>query len=301
MSSRITIGVNNGFAAKNWPEPMEWARIITTDMGLQNVQFSFDLLNPTLPELNRSSHCVEILRAIEKFGLVLHSTFSGLIIYAQNHLAHPDPDVRESAYHWYEGAIEVSGKLNAQACGGHIGAMSALDYADPKRRVFIRSKEVEAVRCLTNYAAKLGQQYFLWEPMPNPREIPHNPDEAIELMEEVNQGSKIPVYLCFDVGHCNSFDFARPGDPYEWLEKLLPWTRVIHLQQTDGIADHHWPFTPEFNRVGIIDPDRISEIVKESPFPEIPMFFELGHAFDATDQRILEDHKQSIEVWSKYL
>ncbi|MGD0610909.1 MAG: TIM barrel protein [Anaerolineales bacterium] len=301
MSSRIGIGVNNGFAAKNWPEPREWARIIAKELGLHYVQFSFDLLDPTLPEPNRSSLCGEIRSAINEFGLVLHSTFTGLIIYSQNHLAHPDAAVRESAYHWSEGALEVSKKLNAQAYGGHIGAMSALDYADPERRAFIHYREVEAVRSLTKLAAQLGLQYFLWEPMPTPREIPHDPHEAIELMEEVNQGSQIPVYLCFDVGHCNSFDFNQPGDPYEWLEKLLPWTRVIHLQQTDGKADHHWPFTPEFNKIGIIDPKRIAEIAKESPFPEIPLFFELGHAFDATDQHILEDHKQSIEFWSKYL
>ena len=301
MSSKITIGVNNGFAAKNWPEPREWARIIVHELGLQYVQFSFDLLDPTLPEPNRNSLCVEVRRAIDEFRLVLHSTFTGLIIYSRNHLAHPDRGVRESAYHWYECALEVSNKLSAQACGGHIGAMSALDYADSKRRKFIRSQEVEAVRNLASSAAKLGLQYLLWEPMPTPREIPHEPDEAIELMEEVNQGSQIPVYLCFDVGHCNSYDFNQPGDPYEWLEKLLPWTRVIHLQQTDGKADHHWPFTPEFNRIGIINPKRIAEIVKDSPFPEIPLFFELGHAFDATDQHIIEDHKQSIEFWSKYI
>lgn len=154
---------------------------------------------------------------------------------------------------------------------------------------------------LTMQAAKLGQKYFLWEAMPTPRELPHTPEEAIELMQEVNENAAIPVYICFDLGHCNSFDFERPGDPHAWLEKLLPWTPVIHLQQTDGVADHHWPFTPEFDKIGIIDPRRVVEIVKSSPFPEVTMFFELGHAFDVPDQQIIDDHKQSIETWTKWL
>jgi sugar phosphate isomerase/epimerase len=122
------------------------------------------------------------------------------------------------------------------------------------------------VRELTWLAAKFGQKYFLWEAMPSPREIPHTPEEAVDLMQEVNECAAIPVHICFDLGHCNSFDFDKPGDPYAWLEELLPYVPVVHLQQTDGISDHHWPFTPEYNKLGIINPDRIIDIVKSSPF-----------------------------------
>jgi hypothetical protein len=61
-------------------------------------------------------------------ALIVH----GLIIYAQNHLAHPDSKVRAEAYRWFQAALEVTSKLGAEACGGHIGAMSAADYADLK-------------------------------------------------------------------------------------------------------------------------------------------------------------------------
>jgi sugar phosphate isomerase/epimerase len=223
------------------------------------------------------------------------------MIYAQNHLAHPNQDMRDHAFRWYESALEISQKLGVEACGGSIGAMSATDYADPKRRTLIRSLIVESVRSLAIIAAGLGQKYLLWEPMPTPREIPHTPQEAIDLMGEVNQGLPIPVNLCFDLGHCNSFDLLEPGDPMVWLETLLPWTRVIHLQQTDGKADRHWPFTQVYNRMGIIDPKRVIEIAKCSPFPDLPLFFELGHAFDAPDEQIINDHKQSIETWAKFL
>jgi sugar phosphate isomerase/epimerase len=301
MAAKIVLGINNGFAMKNWPEPEAWAQIVSKDLGLQVVQHSFDLLDPMTPEPGRSLLCEEVVRAVKKHGLTLHSTFTGLIIYAQNHLAHPNPIVRHQAFLWFQAALEVSQKLGAEACGGHIGAMSAMDFADPKRRAFLRASLVEFVRQLASRAHALGQKYFLWEPMPTPREIPHTPEEAIDLLQEINDGSELPVYLCFDLGHCNSYDFSEPGDPYAWLERLLPWIRVVHLQQTDGKADHHWPFTPEYNKIGVIHPKRVVDIVKDSPFPEVPLIFELGHAFDAADEQIIDENKQSVEYWMKHI
>jgi len=301
MTSHLTLGTNLGFAAKNWPEPEAWARLVSQELGLREVQFSFDLLDPLLPEPGRSALCSQVVRALQAHGLVMRSTFTGLIIYAQNHLAHPHPLVRSQALRWFEGALEVTSLLGAEGCGGHIGAMSAADHGDPRRRAYLRECLVEAVLHLADLAARLGLAYFLWEPMPTPREVPHTPQEASELMEELNARSAVPVYLCFDLGHCNSFDFDRPGDPHAWLEQLLPWTRQVHLQQTDGKADHHWPFTPEFNRLGIIDPQRVVDIVRSSPFAELPLLFELGHAFDASDFSILNDHKRSVELWARLL
>ena len=298
MTTEIILGINNGFAAKYWPEPDEWARVVAKDLEVKNVQFSFDLLDPTIGKRTISKTCEQIKTAADKNNLILHSTFTGLIIYAQNHLAHPNKKFRDHAYQWYQAALSVTRSLGAEACGGHMGAMSILDYEDRRRRKKIRSYIVDYVRKLTDIAKVLHLQYLLWEPMPSPREIPHTPEESIELLEEVNEGSPVPVYLCFDLGHCNSADFIKPGDPYVWLEKLLPWTRMIHLQQTDGKADRHWPFIAEFNRAGIIVPDRVIEIANASPFPNLPLFFEIGHPFDAPGNVIIDNYKRSIEYWS---
>ena len=301
MGTKLTLGTNNAFALKTWPEPDAWAKIIALDLGLKEVQFSFDLLDPLIDEPGRSVLCSQVLKAIEQYRLSMRTSFTGLIMYAQNLLAHPDPFQRAQGFRWYQGAVELTAKLEAEATGGHVSAMSARDYDDPNRRAYLHASIVEAVRQLTWLAARLGQKYFLWEAMPTPREIPHTPEEAIELLQEVNEGAAIPVYICFDLGHCNSFDLARPGDPYVWLEKLLPWVPMVHLQQTDGKADHHWPFTPEYNTQGIINPERVIDIVKSSPFPEVVLLFELGHAFDAPDQQIIDDHKYSVDYWAKWL
>lgn len=301
MAKNLVLGTNVGFANRAFPEPDAWARIVAQELRLKEVQFSFDLLDPLLPEPGRSAACYEIANAVHKYGLTMHSTFTGGIIYSQNHLAHPNPNVRAQANCWYQAALQVTSLLGAEACGGHIGGLSAADYDDPRRRRYIREQLVESVRQLTILAAQLGQRHFLWEFMPSPREIPHTPDESIELLQEVNDGAAVPVQLCFDLGHCNSYDFAQPGDPYAWLEKLLPYSPVIHLQQTDGKADHHWSFSRAYDAVGIINPQRVVEIARSSPFETVYLLFEFGHAFDAPDQQVIDEHKESVERWSKWL
>ena len=92
-----------------------------------------------------------------------------------------------------------------------------------------------------------------------------------------------------------------PGDPHEWLEKLLPWTPVIHLQQTDGKGDRHWPFSPAYADRGIIDPQRIVEIAKRSRFERMSLLLELAHSFEAPDQQIIDEHKWSVEAWLKWI
>jgi sugar phosphate isomerase/epimerase len=297
----IVLGVNNSFAAKNWPEPMAWARIIGEDLNLREMQFSFDLLDPTLPEPGRSALCDEVRSAARTYGLHLRTTFTGLVVYAQNHLAHPNSFARSQARRWFERALDLTRKLGAEGTGGHIGAMSVADFADPDRRGFWRATLVDAVRALTRSEAALGQRYFLWELMPSPREIPHTPAEAIELLEEVNKGAGVPIMLCFDLGHCCAPNLDRPGDPYAWLESLLPWTRMVHLQQTDGKGDRHWPFTPEYAPRGIIQPQRIVEIAKASPLERVDLVLEIVHASETEAQQIIDDHRRSVDAWTKWL
>jgi len=297
--AQVVLGVNNGFASRRWPEPSAWAKVIAEDLGLREVQFSFDLLDPTMPEPGRSAQCRDVLRAAGEFGLSLRTTMTGSIAYARNHLAHPNPLVRAHALDWYAHALETTAGLSAEASGGHIGAMSAADAADPARRAFLQQEMVEAVRALTHVAAAHGQTYFMVEPMPTPREFPHTIEDATRLLEAANDGAAVPVRLCFDVGHCITADTVE--DPHAWLEQLLPWSPVVHLQQTDGKADRHWAFSPEHDASGIVRPRRIVEIVKASPLERVSLLFEFGYPFDTPDQQIIDELKRSVAVWAECL
>lgn len=299
--AQVVLGVNNGFAAKHWPEPEEWARVVAERLCLREVQLSFDLLHPGWPQPLRDTICRRTAEAASRFGLTVRSTFSGLIAYSGNLLGHPSQAAREQARNWCEAAIAVTAALGAEATGGHMGALSASDWEDPTRRQAMRCAVVDSVRDLTQVASAQGLKYLLWELMPSPREAPHTPEEAIAVMEEVNEGAAVPVRLAFDLGHCCAHDLPKPGDPHEWLERLLAWTPMVHLQQTDGRGDRHWPFTSEYEAAGIIQPRRIVEIARSSPLPRVDLVLEVIHVPETPPERVIEDLRRSVDTWTRWM
>jgi len=129
--AKVIFGINNGFALKRWPEPEAWAEIIGRDLGLRDVQLSFDLLDPAWPQpcLERLSERVRT--AADRHGLDIPSTFTGLVAYAQNLLAHPEAEVREHARRWFESALDVTAALGARSTGGHMGALRRPGFCGP--------------------------------------------------------------------------------------------------------------------------------------------------------------------------
>jgi hypothetical protein len=175
--------------------------------------------------------------------------------------------------------------------------MSVWDYGDPGRRARMRHELIGSVRGLAAEAKAAGIECLLWELMPVARELPHTVEEAEALLPEVNDGAGTPVRLCLDLGHCCAADAPSTCDPHDWLERLLPWTAAVHLQQTDGRGDHHWPFTREFDGVGIVDPARVVAIARRSPLERLALFLEVCHPHETPDQRVLDDLKESVDTW----
>lgn len=86
-------------------------------------------------------------------------------------------------------------------------------------------------------------------------------------------------------------------DPYGWLARLGRYAWTIHLQQTDGEFDRHWPFTEQFNANGIIDPERVVELVGGLPQDEVELMLEPVHAFEAPHVQVVRDLRESVEFW----
>ena len=59
--------------------------------------------------------------------------------------------------------------------------------------------------------------------------------------------------------------------------------------------DRHWPFTEKYNKVGIIDPPRVIEAIEDSGAKETTLLFEIIHAPETNENKVLEDLKESIE------
>jgi len=302
--ARIRLGINNCFAVKRWPEPQAWAEIVAVELGLKVVQFSYDLLDPRAKEPARSALIADILDACRGYGLEIDSTFTGLAAYNFNMLMHPNPLMRADALDWYANAIEVAAKLDAKGTGGHIAALSWRDYLDKDRRDEMIGQLIDEIEALSSLAKLYGLKVILWEPMPIAREPPHTIEEARELLGKTNKRAKVPVKLCIDLGHACAWDLkegSRDRDPYAWLRELASQSPVIHVQQTDGRADRHWPFTKEYNARGIIKPEEVIKAIDDSGAQEVLLALEIIHPFEAREDEVLRDLKESVRYWKEYV
>lgn len=300
---RAMLGINNCLAVKRWPEPRAWAEIIASELGLKYVQFSYDLLDPRTKDPALSYMISEIREACKDYGLEIHSTFTGLAAYSFNLLMHPNSLMRYDALDWYVNAIRIASELNAIATGGHVAALSWRDYLNEQRRHRLICDLLESLRMLSSVAKVYGLKMLLWEPMPVIREPPCTISEAKELLKKVNKGAEVPIKLCIDLGHACAWkvESNRDLDPYSWLEELGSESPVIHIQQTDGKADRHWPFIKEYNKIGIIRPDKVLEALDKSDTKEVLLALEIIHPFEAKEDKVLADLKESVKYWKEYL
>jgi len=180
--------------------------------------------------------------------------------------------MRTDALNWYANAINVTSRLGVKVTGGHVAALSCSDYADTEKRRFMRRILIENLQHLSSLAAYKGLELFLWEPMPLLREPPCAIDDAKHLL-----------------------------NVYAWLSELASESPVIHLQQTDGKGDRHWPFTEKYNETGIIKPDRVLDAIEKSGAKEVFLALEIIHPFEASETEVLDDLEKSVRYWKDYV
>ena len=302
--SKIILGINNCFALGRFPEPEEWLRVVKDELGLSNVQFSFDMLDPVIidDEIVRDK-CANIKKIADEKGVVIDTGSTGEVTHKFNSLLDPDPGMRRCYLRWYEKMIRAGSILGVEASGVYMGTLSRKDEGDPERKKFLISVLLEEIAYLTFIAKQEGQKYFLWENMSIPREPPCTIDETKELMERLNKISHIPVNLCLDVGHgyYRSPD-PRDRDPYTWLREFAHISPSIHMQQTDGKGSRHWPFTEEYNSQGVIVPEKVFETIEESGAEKTIIVFEFFYSAHAIpDESALDNLKISVDYWRKAL
>ena len=296
-NTHLQLGINTCFAVKRWPEPRQWLAIVKQELGLQCCQFSLDLVDPMLDERATAAYADEVRSFAREQGILLHSSFTGLAAYSWSQLLHPDEAMREAAMQWYMRAIRFTARLGASGMGGHIGALSARDAADEVRKRALIAEMRERLATLARYAARQGLQFLLFENMAVPREWGHSIEEAQSLAGDVPGG--VPLVLCYDVGHPCALHTGSSSDDYlAWFAQSWPHTPVVHLQQTDRSGDHHWPFTQAYNAQGIVRAEHVLAALRgwlhTSP---IYLFLEPIHPFEADDDVVLRDLKESVQYW----
>ncbi|MGI6374654.1 MAG: sugar phosphate isomerase/epimerase family protein [Anaerolineae bacterium] len=294
----FTLGINLGFATNRWPEPDVWARLVREEMGLRSVQLVADLLNPFWPDDVLDREVERVLEATQRYDVTIHSLMTSTYTRV-NHLMHPHAEHRRAWVDWFRRFIDLGARLGVESVGSHFGILSMADLADEARR---RQRVDEAVRswqALTRHAADAGLRYLFYETMSIPREMGHTVSEARELWTRVNEDVAVPFALCLDVGHAPHPD---ERDPYLWLRELGGISRLVHLQQTEAGHSRHWPFTPEYNARGIIEPQRVFADLAATGVDEIWLGFEIAHRERyEVEPLVLPELIESVRYWREFL
>ncbi|GIO11563.1 xylose isomerase [Cohnella xylanilytica] len=299
---KLELGISANFAIKRWADPNDWVRLIARDLGIGRIQFSFDQFDPrSRPELRRA-YAERVREACERYGAKIHSTFTGLSIYPHNLLYHPLPEGREDGIDWFRNAFAMTRELGADAIGGPYGGMDAATFRSPELREEATRLAEEALVGLLREAEEVyGIRTFYWEQTPIRREGPVGigPTLAhLERVERLRGGKGAEFALCLDVGHAICEDASgEDRDPYVWLERLAPYSPIVHLQQTDGRYDRHWTFTEENNGRGIIEAERVLDALRRSRAKEAFLLLEVGHPFEENDHRVRKEVEASVAYW----
>jgi D-erythrulose 1-phosphate 3-epimerase len=289
----FALGVNNCFAVKRWPAPDEWAAIVADELGLDLVQHSLDLVDFTARDDELDSQAAAVRAACQARGLALHSTFTGLAAYSSNLLLAADPAARARAEAWYERAIRFTSLAGAPATGGHLGSVSAADFAAPARRRELWSELGGALDRLRRAARIAGLERLLVENMACARE-PSTIEQVQELLDD-GDPQRVAVELCLDVGHqCVPGTSGEDRDPYAWLRRLGARSAVVHLQQSDAEGDHHWPFTGRYNALGRIDGGRVIAALGDA---RPTLIIEVIPPFEADDGQVLDELRATVAYW----
>ncbi|MFC1478494.1 sugar phosphate isomerase/epimerase family protein [Candidatus Margulisiibacteriota bacterium] len=298
----VRLGINTGFALNRFTTPQEWIPLVADTFGLKVVQFTADLLNPCLPEAIIREQLQQIKQLSDKYGIEIRHTFTSAFTRV-NHLAHPDPVLRDYWVNWFCGFVDISAELGAESMGSHFGILTVRDNKDPEIKKNRIIQNIEGWHRIAAYAASKGLKYLAWEPMSISREMGETIAETRKIHQEVNKNIALPMKLCLDVDHG---DVASPDpadtDPYAWLREFALESPIIHIKQSLKNKGGHWPFTPDKNQMGKITPEKVLSVLEDTGVKEVTLLLELSfrerEPFEST---VIDDIKASIDYWRPFV
>jgi sugar phosphate isomerase/epimerase len=288
----VKLGINLGFAFKRWPEPERWAFMVRDDLGLDLVQFTFDLLDPWWPESPRNTMAGRVRQAAEAFDLTIHSAQLGLAWYTYNGFLHPDPQGREVAREWWRRAAATAAEIGVPAVGGPLGALSIAEATEPATVERRYAELLDDVVAAAEAARAAGLEALLVEPTPLPREIPHTIAQAERLANDLRGRTAVPLRWVLDIGHALYRPLYGPDVSLDgWLAALGPDIGLIHLQNHDYASDMHagWP-----DERGLVDVAAFGQTLQAAGMAEVPVVIELFYPFEMADEAVLASVRSTV-------
>lgn len=300
--SNYIFSINSGFAVNRYTSPDEWVPLFSKFIGVKNVQFTADLLNPYLPsdlinkKINQTNEC------LNQNNLNVSSTFTGSFT-RLNNLTHPDKDFRNYYLMWFKKFVDITIGLNCNRFGSHFGILTQNDFENKDRYLYLKDEAIKSWHKIAAYSKDRGINEISWEPMSIGREFGETIKNAISLNEELNNNSPLPFFMCLDVDHGDlESKNIKDTNPYSWIEDCKDQFNMIHLKQSYDNKGGHWPFTEEHNRKGIIFPDKVINLINKSNKKNIELVLELSFKERQPTDKLASKHvKESFEYWNNFL
>jgi sugar phosphate isomerase/epimerase len=296
------LSVNTGFLVNRYTEPAQWVKLISNYINIDNVQFTADLINPSLPDDLVKKKVHETKSYLDEHNVNVTSSFTGAFT-RLNNLTHPDEQFRKYYVDWFKRFVDISSDLGCSHLGSHFAILTQDDLDDRIKRNFLRQEAIKSWHEIAVHAEKRGITKIFWEPMSISREFGETIDEAILLNDELNKNSPLPFSMCLDVDH-GDLESPNPDDidPYEWIKQCNGGYEMIHLKQSYANKGGHWPFTPEHNEKGKIVPSKILDCIKKTIPRKIQLVLELSFKERQPADRLAAEHvKESVDFWQNSL
>lgn len=288
----MNLGLNLSFAVKRWQEPDILAKLVQK-MGVTNIQFTWDLVDPWWPADVRDAILDDYRLAFEAVGIAIDANFGGLAAYSFPNLLGADARVRAMGEAYFRRAIDMTVRLGAKIMGTPLGGMSNKEAFDKTARQERYDEVLQALFRLADYGKSVGLEEIHIEATPLYTEFPHSPSASLKLMEDL-QGSAIPIKLLIDWGHAIYQPLlGAEADIDLWFATCREYIGSIHLQQADGLGDRHWDFTDER---GVITPEMILEATKKAGLDDVPQYVEVVTAPEDTDEHVLDGMLKTMEI-----
>lgn len=298
--NKIYLGFNCNCFTNRYDEPEEWTAICKR-LGVRQVMFNIDLIDPYWSWATQKKLCDRTLEACAKNGVNIFASFGGLHGH-QHYLGHPDDDAREEGVEFFKRAIRQTAYLGGKSFGTCFGIQTVRTNNNACERAKLLDKTIECYHRLAEYGAEIGLGALAYEMTSIDRETCATFAENDEILDRCSDMA-IPLRVCLDMGHRNNGGLPEEADHLAWIRRYAKRCDVIDCQQSAANMSCHWPFTPENNAKGVIRADEVVQAIKDSSADnDILLSFELRcAAFYPQEFGFMKNLEQSVEYWRQFV
>jgi|YNPNPStandDraft_1061719.scaffolds.fasta_scaffold11159_3 ribulose-phosphate 3-epimerase len=237
----------------------EWLFRLMAEEGVQHAQLGSFFEMTLLPD----EFFVYLRKQAERYGVRISSVFT-----THRELGgclRSEPGWEDVTRRTFRRFLEIGALLGADTVGGNAGAVLR-DQMYKKNEGMTRC--LHFIKDMLSYAHHCGVPCVTIEPMSCLAEPPTLPEEIRAWGEELTayhlaHPERTAAFgYCVDVAHGYADQNGRVvWDHMQLLEAALPYTRALHLKNTDHLYEATFGFTEEERERGIIQIEAVRDLV----------------------------------------